>query len=115
MPTRASCPSLARKTSTNPATTASAWRCAAGAAENIGTFLKADAVGIPPGTKNRASTSLGLMFNPAVRDVPSSNGEEGEEDRWELAGLTRREIRSGDQVQSETVYVFKRPRGEKRR
>ncbi len=38
-------------------------------------------------------------------------GREG----WELTGLTRREIRAGDQMQTETVYVFRRPRGEGRR
>jgi hypothetical protein len=36
-------------------------------------------------------------------------------DGWELAALTRREIRVQDLMQVETAYVFKRSRGEARR
>lgn len=36
-------------------------------------------------------------------------------DGWELAALTRREIRVQDLMQTETIYVFKRSRGDARR
>ena len=36
-------------------------------------------------------------------------------DGWELTALTRREIRVQDLMQTETVYIFKRSRGEARR
>jgi hypothetical protein len=52
---------------------------------------------------------------PGTRELSDANlnslGREG----WELTGLTRREIRVQDMIQTETVYVFKRSRGEARR
>jgi hypothetical protein len=42
---------------------------------------------------------------PAVDGMLNTRGSEG----WELVGVTRREVRIDDTIQTETLYAFKRP------
>ena len=59
----------------------------------------------------RTETSRGTGTQELSEAVLNGLGREG----WELTALTRREIRVQDLMQTETVYVFKRSRGEARR
>ena len=59
----------------------------------------------------RTETSRGPGTQEPSEAVLNGLGREG----WELTALTRREIRVQDTMQTETVYVFKRSRGESKR
>lgn len=52
---------------------------------------------------------------PAVQDVSEAMLTGAGREGWDLTAMTRREIRVQDTMQTETIYVFKRSRGEARR
>ena len=59
----------------------------------------------------RTETSRGTGNQDLSEGALNAFGREG----WELTALTRREVRVQDLMQTETIYVFKRSRGEARR
>jgi hypothetical protein len=57
--------------------------------------------GVPPESRGETHRSAGSAADATLNRW----GDEG----WELVGVTRREVRVDDTIQTETLYAFKRP------
>jgi hypothetical protein len=57
--------------------------------------------GVPPESRGETRRSAGSAADAMLNKW----GDEG----WELVGVTRREVRVDDTIQTETLYAFKRP------
>ena len=57
--------------------------------------------GVPPESRAETRRSAGSAADAMLNGW----GDEG----WELVGVTRREVRVDDTIQTETLYAFKRP------